>query len=118
MILAQESLKRLQEGNCRFVSGISGNKIVSHHDQCYELTERQEPFAIILGCSDSRAPAEIIFQGLGEFFVIRVAGNIVTPSQVGSVDSAAELFGTRLIVVNHSKCGAILAAIEKLNAHP
>lgn len=119
MIPAQESLKRLQEGNCRFVSGISSSKIVSHQDRPYELTERQKPFAIILGCSDSRALVEIIFdQGLGELFAIRVTGNIVTPSQVGSVEFAAERFGTRFVVVNHSKCGAILAAIEKLNVHP
>ena len=77
---------------------------------------RQEPFAIILGCSDSRAPAEIIFdQGLGELSVIRVAGNIVAPSQVGSVEFAAERFGTRLVVVvGHSKCGAIEATLEEL----
>ena len=76
-----------------------------------DLTERQEPFAIVLGCSDSRVPAEIVFdQGLGDLFVIRVAGNIVAPSQVGSVEFAAEQFGTRLVVVlGHSRCGAIEA---------
>jgi len=81
-----------------------------------ELAAGQEPFAIILGCSDSRVPAEIVFdQGLGDLFVIRVAGNIVAPSQVGSVEFAAERFGTRLVVVvGHSKCGAILATIEEL----
>ncbi len=78
----------------------------------------QEPFAIILGCSDSRVPAEIVFdQGLGDLFVIRVAGNIVAPSQVGSVEFAAERFGTRLVVVlGHSQCGAVLATVEDLNA--
>lgn len=116
MVPAQEALKYLQEGNCRFVSGVSSSNIVSHQDRRHELAARQEPFAIILGCSDSRAPAEIIFdQGLGELFVIRVAGNIVAPSQVGSVEFAAERFGTRLVVVvGHSKCGAILATIEEL----
>ena len=81
-----------------------------------ELTERQEPFAIVLGCSDSRVPAEIVFdQGLGDLFVIRVAGNIVAPSQIGSVEFAAEQFHTRLVVVlGHSGCGAILATIEQL----
>src|SRR4051812_35687367 len=76
--------------------------------------ESQRPFAIVLGCSDSRAPAEVVFdQGLGDLFVIRVAGNIVAPSQVGSVEFAAERFGTRLVVVmGHSSCGAIDAAIE------
>jgi carbonic anhydrase len=78
--------------------------------------QSQEPFAIVLGCSDSRVPAEIVFdQGLGDLFVIRVAGNIVAPSQVGSVEFAVDMFGTRLVVVlGHSRCGAILATIEQL----
>jgi carbonic anhydrase len=81
-----------------------------------ELTSGQEPFAIILGCSDSRVPAEIVFdQGLGDLFVIRVAGNIVASSQVDSVEFAAARFGTRLVVVlGHSQCGAILATLEEL----
>lgn len=81
-----------------------------------ELAAGQEPFAIILGCSDSRVPAEIVFdQGLGDLFVIRVAGNIVASSQVGSVEFAAARFGTRLVVVlGHSQCGAILATLEEL----
>src|SRR5205814_6037584 len=81
-----------------------------------ELAAGQEPFAIILGCSDSRVPAEIVFdQGLGDLFVIRVAGNIVAPSQVGSVEFAAARFGTRLVVVlGHTECGAILATVEEL----
>lgn len=81
-----------------------------------ELTRRQAPFAIILGCSDSRVPPEIVFdQGLGDLFVIRVAGNIVAPSQVGSVEFAAARFDTRLVVVlGHSQCGAILATLEEL----
>lgn len=81
-----------------------------------ELAEGQEPFAIILGCSDSRVPAEIVFdQGLGDLFVIRVAGNIVASSQIGSVEFAAERFGTPLVVVlGHSRCGAVLATLEEL----
>jgi carbonic anhydrase len=81
-----------------------------------ELVSGQEPFAIILGCADSRVPAEMVFdQGLGDLFVIRVAGNIVAPSQVGSVEFAAERFGTRLVVVlGHSSCGAILATLEEI----
>ena len=81
-----------------------------------ELASGQEPFAAILGCSDSRVPVEIVFdQGLGDLFVIRVAGNIVAPSQVGSVEFAAEQFGTRLVVVlGHSKCGAVGATVEQL----
>ena len=80
------------------------------------MAKEQQPFAIILGCSDSRVPAEIVFdQGLGDLFVIRVAGNIVAPSQVGSVEFAATRFGTRLVVVlGHSQCGAILATLEEL----
>jgi carbonic anhydrase len=86
------------------------------HDRRAELAAGQQPFAIILGCSDSRVPAEIVFdQGLGDLFVIRVAGNIVAPSQVGSVEFAAARFGTRLVVVlGHSQCGAILATLEEL----
>ena len=81
-----------------------------------DVATSQQPFAIVLGCSDSRVPAEIVFdQGLGDLFVIRVAGNIVAPSQVGSVEFAAERFGTRLVVVmGHSQCGAILATLEEL----
>ena len=81
-----------------------------------ELAAGQEPFATILGCSDSRVPVEIVFdQGLGDLFVIRVAGNIVAASQVGSVEFAAELFGTRLVVVlGHSRCGVIHATLEQL----
>lgn len=81
-----------------------------------DLAAGQEPFAIILGCSDSRVPAEIVFdQGLGDLFVIRVAGNIVAPSQVGSVEFAAGRFGTRLVVVlGHSQCGAVIATLEEL----
>jgi carbonic anhydrase len=81
-----------------------------------ELATGQEPFAVILGCSDSRVPAEIVFdQGLGDLFVIRVAGNIVAPSQVGSVEFAVARFNTRLVVVlGHSSCGAITATLEEL----
>jgi len=116
MILAQEALKILHEGNHRFVSGVSNFNTLTNQARRRELAVGQVPFAIILGCSDSRAPAEIIFdQGLGDLFVIRVAGNIVAPSQIGSVEFAAERFGTRLVVVmGHSKCGAILATLEEL----
>ena len=81
-----------------------------------ELVKGQKPFAIVLGCSDSRVPAEIVFdQGLGDLFVIRVAGNIVAPSQIGSVEFAAEAFGTRLVVVlGHTFCGAIDATLDAI----
>ncbi len=115
MISAREALQRLREGNLRFVSGQSSDSPTSPSRR-RELAAGQEPFAIILGCSDSRVPAEIVFdQGLGDLFVIRVAGNIVAPSQIGSVEFAAERFGTRLVVVlGHSRCGAIEATLEEL----
>ena len=111
MIPAQEALARLREGNRRFVENgaASGGR----------PGPSQQPFAIVLGCSDSRVPAELIFgQGFGDLFVIRVAGNIVAPSQVGSVEFAAEVFGTRLaVVVGHTQCGAIAATLKELR-HP
>ncbi|HEV7990354.1 MAG TPA: carbonic anhydrase [Gemmatimonadaceae bacterium] len=114
MLTARDALDRLREGNSRFVSHVNGPD--AHVLRRVELPDVQEPFAIVLGCSDARVPAEIVFdQGLGDLFVIRVAGNIVAPSQVGSVEFAAERFGTRLVVVlGHSGCGAILATIEEL----
>ena len=116
MILARDALQRLREGNQRFVSNVRSHESLATEARRAELAGGQEPFAIILGCSDSRVPAEIVFdQGLGDLFVIRVAGNIVAPSQIGSVEFAAERFGTRLVVVlGHSQCGAILATIEEL----
>ncbi len=116
MIPAQEALQRLREGNQRFVSDIRSHSPLTDQKRRRELLTGQTPFAIILGCSDSRVPAEIIFdQGLGDLFVIRVAGNIVAPSQIGSVEFAAEQFGTRLVVVlGHSKCGAVSATLEEL----
>lgn len=116
MIPAPDALARLQAGNLRFTTNVSGGAPVLHQARRAELTEGQEPFAIILGCADSRVPAEIVFdQGLGDLFVIRVAGNIVAPSLVGSVEFAAERFHTRLVVVlGHSQCGAIEATIEEL----
>lgn len=117
MISAKDALARLQEGNRRFVSNLrDADSISGRLSPHIDLTKGQEPFAIILGCSDSRVPAEIVFdQGLGDLFVIRVAGNIVAPSQIGSVEFAAERFHTRLVVVlGHSMCGAILATLEEL----
>ncbi|MBT8132125.1 MAG: carbonic anhydrase [Gammaproteobacteria bacterium] len=116
MIKATESLDRLIEGNHRFVSLTRGARSPDNKTRLDDLGPVQEPFAIILGCSDSRVPAEIVFdQGLGDLFVIRVAGNIVAPSQVGSVEFAAEQFGTRLVVVmGHSECGAVTATLEEL----
>lgn len=116
MISAQEALERLRDGNRRFVNDIRNQSEVDGQMRRRQLTAGQEPFAIILGCSDSRVPAEIVFdQGLGDLFVIRVAGNIVAPSQIGSVEFAAAQFGTRLVVVmGHSQCGAVFATLEEL----
>ncbi len=114
MQIALEALNRLREGNQRFAA----NQFTEHAVQSSreQSVAGQKPFAIILGCSDSRVPAELIFdQGLGDLFVIRVAGNIVAPSQVGSVEFAAAEFGTRLVVVlGHTQCGAIRATIDEL----
>src|SRR5437764_10926331 len=112
MITASETLNRLRDGNRRFVESTA----MGNQGHRASLAAGQEPFAIVLGCSDARVPAELVFdQGLGDLFVIRVAGNIVAPSQVGSVEFAASHFGTRLVVVlGHSQCGAILATLEEL----
>lgn len=113
---AREALALLREGNVRFATHAGGTATLSSQARRAELAAGQRPFAIVLGCSDSRVPAELVFdQGLGDLFVIRVAGNIVAPSQVGSVEFAAARFGTRLVVVlGHSQCGAILATLEEL----
>src|SRR5262245_19932065 len=116
MISAAEALARLRAGNQRFVAGL--NESASAPSQSHRLpsTQSQEPFAIIVGCSDSRVPAELVFgQGFGDLFVIRVAGNVVASSQIGSVEFAAARFGTRLVVVlGHTGCGAIQATVEEL----
>ena len=116
MIDAREALERLREGNRRFVSGGPLGHELASETRKHEWIENQKPFAIILGCSDSRVPTEIVFdQGIGDLFVIRVAGNIVAPSLVGSVEFCAEGFGTRLVVVlGHTQCGAIQATLDEL----
>jgi len=109
-VAPEEALARLRAGNGRFVLG-DGSALRRWHPG---LADAQSPFAVILGCADSRAPAEYVFdQGLGDLFVIRVAGNIVAPSLVGSVEFAASEFGTRLVVVmGHTHCGAVAAAVD------
>lgn len=118
MIRAGEALERLRAGNRRFVDGdlSVGDGVGSGRRS--ELVEGQAPFAVILGCSDSRVPAELVFdQGLGDLFVIRVAGNVAQSSQVGSVEYAAAQLGTRLVVVlGHSSCGAVGATLDHLQA--
>ena len=116
MISATDALERLRAGNSRFVSGGQLMESLANPARRNELTTGQEPFAVILGCSDSRVPVEIIFDfSLGHLFVIRVAGNIVAPSQIGSIEFAAEQFGTRLVVVmGHDDCGAVSTTIGEL----
>src|ERR1700684_974516 len=116
MIPAAEALERLKEGNRLFVERVRKRGALRDASTRLELTQSQEPIAIVLGCSDARVPAEIVFdQGLGDLFVIRVAGNIVAPSQVGSGGVAAEGCGPRRVVVlGHSNCGAIPATLQQL----
>jgi carbonic anhydrase len=116
MISARDALALLKDGNRRFVADDRNREAITSRVRRLQLTASQEPFAAILGCSDSRVPVEIIFdQGLGDLFVIRVAGNIVAPSQIGSVEFAAEQFGTRLVVIlGHTQCGAIGATLQQL----
>ena len=116
MISAQDALKGLREGNARFLSGSSHQGSSANRPHQFKSIERQEPSAIILGCSDARVPPEVVFdQGIGDLFVIRVAGNIVTPTQTGSIEFAVEKFGSRLIVVlGRTMCGAIQATMDEL----
>jgi carbonic anhydrase len=118
IVPAPDALTRLREGNARFVANVLSIEALASLTKKIDPRVQQRPFAIILGCADSRAPAETIFdQGMGELFVIRVAGNIVAPSQIGSVEFAAERFGTQLVVVvGHSHCGAIAATVEAMLA--
>ena len=116
MVPAAEALQRLKTGNQRFAANVRDTSTLVKQAHRADLAESQTPFAIILGCSDSRVPAEIVFdQGLGDLFVVRVAGNIVAPSLLGSVEFAAAQFNVRLVVVlGHTKCGAIQATVEAL----
>lgn len=116
MIPSPEALLRLREGNRRFVSNTQNLGAELTYGRRLDVDAEQQPFAVVLGCSDSRVPAELVLgQGFGDLFVIRVAGNIVAPSQIGSVEFAAERFGTRLVVVlGHSRCGAVIATVEEL----
>ncbi len=115
---ADAALKRLRQGNNRFATNVVSIDSLARTLRRDSLASGQRPFATVLGCSDSRAPAELVFdQGLGDLFVIRVAGNVVSPSQVGSVEFAAERYGTRLVVVmGHTKCGAVEPDLPELIA--
>ncbi|NND81288.1 MAG: carbonic anhydrase [Gammaproteobacteria bacterium] len=121
MMKADQALEKLRQGNANYVSAIAEGRALSTslQRQPADLVQ-QRPFAIVLGCSDSRVPAELVFdQGLGDLFVIRVAGNIVAPSQIGSIEFACQQFGTQLVVVlGHSHCGAIEATVDALTGNP
>lgn len=114
MITARDALQRLKDGNSRFVAGELDPDTLRYETRRKQLREYQEPFAIIVGCSDSRVPVEIVFdQGLGDLFVIRVAGNVVSKTQLGSIEFAVGTLGARLVVVlGHTGCGAVHAALE------
>lgn len=119
---AEQALRALREGNARFVAHVRSAETLARQLLRAELAQGQQPFAVVLGCSDSRVPAELVFdQGLGDLFVIRVAGNVVAPSGIGSVEFAVEQFGTPLVVVlGHTSCGAVTATLDALlrNAPP
>jgi len=116
MVPAIDALQRLRVGNQRFVSNQGNLDSLVLSAQRSVAVEGQKPFAVILGCSDSRVPVELVFdQGLGDLFVIRIAGNVVASSQIGSVEFAVERFGVRLVVVlGHSRCGAVTATLEEI----
>ncbi len=114
MIAAEEALRRLKDGNSRFLAGKADPDALRHETRREQLRDGQTPFAIIVGCSDSRVPVEIVFdQGLGDLFVVRVAGNIVSKTQLGSIEFAAGVLNARLVVVlGHTGCGAVNAALN------
>ena len=116
MISANEALERLRSGNGRFVASHPEFQAFTSSSHRAELALGQSPFAVILGCSDSRVPVEIIFdQGLGDLFVIRVAGNVIGRTVIGSVEFAAAQLGARLVVVlGHSQCGAVTSTFSEL----
>ena len=113
---APEALEKLKQGNARFIANVRGAEPILSQVRRADFVHGQNPFAVILGCSDSRVPAEIVFdQGLGDLFVIRVAGNIVAPSQIGSVEFAVERFDISLVVVlGHTLCGGVGATLDVL----
>jgi carbonic anhydrase len=114
-VSATEALRRLQDGNKRWIAGECSSNVVTPSHRA-ALANGQSPFAVILSCSDSRVPAEMVFdQGLGSLFIVRVAGNVVAPSLVGSIEFAVETFGVGLVVVmGHTACGAVIATLDAI----
>lgn len=119
-VAPQEALRRLQDGNRRWVTGVRSVESLSAASRREALAGSQTPFAVVLSCSDSRVPSEMVFdQGLGDLFVVRVAGNVVAPSLVGSIEYAVQTFGVGLVVVmGHSACGAVIATLDALKHTP
>ena len=120
MISAHEALEALRDGNRRYVAGEHDTSHDPSTARRRELLGGQEPFAVLLSCADSRVPAELVFdQGLGDLFVVRVAGNVAGPTQIGSIEFAVEHFGTPLVVVmGHSNCGAVRAVLDAMTEPP
>lgn len=118
MITADQALQQLKDGNRRFVCGEGGRDLDFEHARRLRLVKNQSPFAIVLGCSDSRVPLELVFdQGMGDLFVIRVAGNIAAASQIGSIEFAAHNFASPLVVVlGHERCGAVRASLDQIRS--
>ncbi len=112
----QQALERMREGNARFVTNVRSMEAMTTAKKRDALVAGQHPFATILSCSDSRVPSELVFDlGLGDLFVVRVAGNVVAPSIIGSIEFAVENLGTELVVVmGHTQCGAIKATVDSL----
>lgn len=109
---SKQAVERLTLGNERFINGVRSVDSMLAHLKMKDLAENgQKPFAVILTCSDSRSPVELIFdQGLGDLFVVRVAGNVIAPSLLASIEFAVANFGSPAIVVlGHTLCGAIKA---------
>ena len=118
MMTAREALLRLQEGNARFVAGDADPDAQCASARREQLLEGQDPFAIVVGCADSRVPVEFVFdQGLGDLFVIRVAGNVVSQTQLASIEFAAQEYDAKLVVVlGHTGCGAMRAALAAVRS--
>ena len=116
MISAVDALQLLREGNRRFVNDEVDRKALANRTHQATAADGQDPIAVVLACSDSRVPTELIFdRGIGDLFVIRVAGNIVAPSQIGSIEYAVQQFRTQLVVVlGHTDCGAVIATLSEL----
>lgn len=117
---SRAALARLRAGNDRFASNVRSVDAIASQNLRAALVDGHAPFAIVLSCSDSRAPAELVFDcGLGDLFVVRVAGNIVAPSLLGSVEFAVATFATPLVVVmGHTHCCAIAATVATLREEP